>query len=135
MNFPLNLLNKAGFSIIHLNRRNIWYYITLKSFIHFFKEDEVWLAYNIPLDVYGYGYTIEEARNSFYVCLEEFFDYSYKKNILEKNLKDCYWKKIKNNYFHFNISNLNNYEFLESIDKEISVSKKLTKTYVSPTHS
>lgn len=56
-----------------------------------FKEDEVTIIYSPALDVTGYGYNHNEARNSFTEALKEFLVFSKTKKTLNKVLSDLGW--------------------------------------------
>ena len=58
-----------------------------------FKEENVYYLYTPALDVYGYGYTKTEAKDSFEICIEEFFKYTIENGTLVKVLtEDLGWK-------------------------------------------
>ena len=59
--------------------------------IFLFKEDENYIAYSPALDLSGYGKTEEEARNSFNIVLNEYFDYSISEGTLYQDLKTHGW--------------------------------------------
>ena len=52
--------------------------------------------YAPALDLYGYGYTQEEAKKSFHIHLEEFIDYTIKNKTLHKELERLGWQLKKN---------------------------------------
>ncbi|SRR5680860_922046 len=56
-----------------------------------FEEDNVTIIYSPALDLSGYGYSKEEAKESFYEALHEFFRYTSNKRTLDKVLKDLGW--------------------------------------------
>ena len=56
-----------------------------------FNEEDVIIVYSPALDLSGYGYTKEEAKNSFTESLHEFFRYTHNKNTLDQVLKDLGW--------------------------------------------
>ena len=56
-----------------------------------FEEDNVTFIYSPALDLSGYGYNQEEAKQSFTEALNEFFRYTNNKNSLDKVLKDLGW--------------------------------------------
>lgn len=57
-----------------------------------FEEENVTIVYSPALDLSGYGYSPEEAKQSFSEALQEFFRYTNNKNTLDKVLKDLGWK-------------------------------------------
>lgn len=56
-----------------------------------FVEENVTIVYSPALDLSGYGYSQEEAKQSFSEALNEFFRYTSNKNTLDKVLKDLGW--------------------------------------------
>jgi len=64
-----------------------------------FKDTGNYIIYAPALEVYGYGKTIQEAKDSFAVCLEEFIDYTIAKGTFIPELKRLGWtiKGNKNN--------------------------------------
>jgi hypothetical protein len=56
-----------------------------------FEEGNVTIVYSPALDLSGYGYSPEEAKQSFSEALQEFFRYTNNKNTLDKVLKDLGW--------------------------------------------
>nr|DAK03402.1 MAG TPA: antitoxin [Caudoviricetes sp.] len=57
-----------------------------------FEDNGAKIVYCPALNVYGYGLTDQEARESFEYCLEEFFDYTVKKKTLIKELESLGWE-------------------------------------------
>ena len=66
------------------------YFVSL-SLIEF-KEDDVTIVYSPALDLSGYGYSSEEAKNPFNIALHEFLRYTSNKNTVNDILKDLGWK-------------------------------------------
>lgn len=56
-----------------------------------FAEDNVRIIYSPALDLSGYDYSQEEAKQSFTEALHEFFRYTNNKNTLDKVLKELGW--------------------------------------------
>lgn len=56
-----------------------------------FEEENVTIVYSPALDLSGYGYSQEEAKQSFSEALNEFFRYTNNKNTLDKVLKSLGW--------------------------------------------
>lgn len=56
-----------------------------------FKEDDVTIIYSPALDITGYGYSVEQAQESFEITLEEFVRYTHTNNTLEKALLELGW--------------------------------------------
>lgn len=61
--------------------------------VNFIDEDGIHFIHAPNLDLTGYGYNENEARESFEIVLEEFFDYTLKNKTLDKVLKKHGWKK------------------------------------------
>ena len=59
-----------------------------------FQEDQVTIIYSPALDLSGYGYNLQEARNSFSEALQEFFRYTSNKKTTDKILEDLGWSII-----------------------------------------
>jgi hypothetical protein len=59
--------------------------------IHFKDEAEVHFIYSPHLDLTGYGNSIEDAKYSFEIALEDFIDYTLKKKTMGKVLKSLGW--------------------------------------------
>jgi hypothetical protein len=57
-----------------------------------FKDNDCYVLYAPALEVYGYGKTVEESKNSFITCLEEFINYTLSKGTLTAELKRLGWK-------------------------------------------
>ena len=51
------------------------------------KEDDNFIYYSPVFDLSGYGWTEEEAKESFNVALSEFFKYAMKKKTIDSELK------------------------------------------------
>ena len=60
-----------------------------------FQEDGVFFYYTPALDLTGYGKTVDEAKESFSITLEQFLTYSTNKNTLFNELKKLGWKVSK----------------------------------------
>lgn len=56
-----------------------------------FQEDDVTIIYSPALDLSGYGYSQEEAKNSFSIALHEFFRYTTNKKTIDRVLRDLGW--------------------------------------------
>ncbi|MBU1372366.1 MAG: hypothetical protein KKG25_00860 [Bacteroidetes bacterium] len=56
-----------------------------------FEEENVTIIYSPALDLSGYGYNQDEARNSFSEALKEFFRYTNNKNTLYQVLENLGW--------------------------------------------
>ena len=60
--------------------------------IHFQDEHNVHIIYSPHLDLSGYGDTLETAKTSFGVALEDFVEYTVNKKTLGKVLSELGWK-------------------------------------------
>jgi len=59
---------------------------------HFEDENKVHFVYSPHLDLTGYGNSLEEAKKSFEISLEDFIDYTVKKKTIGKVLTDLGWE-------------------------------------------
>ena len=75
-----------------------------------FKENDVTIVYSPALDLSGYGYSTEEAKNSFNIVLVEFLRYTHNKKTFEDEIKKLGWK-IK--------GKKNNHKFLPPLNSEL----------------
>ncbi len=66
--------------------------VVVKLDVYFFKEDETVIAYSPALDICGYGYTEEEAKESFHVVVCEYLDYGLSHKTLISDLRSHGWK-------------------------------------------
>ncbi len=78
----------------YIKNQNGW--IDARLDVFYFKKDGVFYAYSPALDVVGYGYNEEEAKDSFMVVLEDFFEFGIKKQTLEQDLTEHGWGKERN---------------------------------------
>ena len=81
------LLLKASLGNLPKKRR-----IEVNALIVAFVEDSLYYYYAPQLDVYGYGRTETEAKESFEITLHEFFRYTLNKGTLQNELKRLGWK-------------------------------------------
>ena len=56
-----------------------------------FNENDVTIVYSPALDISGYGYNSDEAKNSFNIALHEFFQYTNNKKTFDKVLIELGW--------------------------------------------
>jgi len=56
-----------------------------------FNEDDVTIIYSPALNLSGYGYSPDEAKNSFNIALHEFLRYTNNKKTFDKVLKELGW--------------------------------------------
>lgn len=79
-------------SAIEVRNNSIYAKILL---FHFSDDQNVHFIYSPQLDLTGYGYSQEEAKQSFEVVFEDFVDYTMKKGTLGSVLKKLGWKQQK----------------------------------------
>ncbi|MBP5172948.1 MAG: hypothetical protein J6037_04495 [Bacteroidales bacterium] len=63
--------------------------------VFIYENDGFMVAYAPALDLMGYGKTIEAAKKSFEVVIEDFFDFSFKNATLEEYLMKHGWTPRK----------------------------------------
>ena len=56
-----------------------------------FNENDVTIVYSPALNISGYGYNSDEAKNSFNIALHEFFQYTNNKKTFDKVLRELGW--------------------------------------------
>lgn len=61
--------------------------------VYIYENDGFMVAYAPSLDLMGYGKTVEAAKASFEVVVEDFFETTIKKNTLAAYLKGHGWTK------------------------------------------
>ncbi|MEO8150348.1 MAG: hypothetical protein ABI723_22130 [Bacteroidia bacterium] len=57
-----------------------------------YEENGLQVIYAPSIDLFGYGKTLAEARNSFTITMEEFISYTTRKKTFEKVLTGLGWK-------------------------------------------
>ncbi len=62
--------------------------------IHFEDENNIQFIYSPHLDLTGYGESLNNARNSFEIALEDFVDYTLKKKTIGKVLSGLGWEIV-----------------------------------------
>lgn len=60
--------------------------------IHFQDENKIHFIFSPHLDLTGYGHTLEEAKESFNIVLDDFISYTINKKTISKVLLDLGWK-------------------------------------------
>lgn len=55
------------------------------------KQDNIFFIFAPAFDITGYGNSFSEASDSFKISLEEFIDYTHKKNTFFDELEDLGW--------------------------------------------
>ncbi len=69
--------------------------VEAKLDVYIYKNDGFQIAYSPALDLMGYGKTIKDAKASFEVVIEDFFDFSIKHGTLDEYLKKHAWAAKK----------------------------------------
>ncbi len=86
-----------------------------------YEDDSIHYVYSPAFDLIGYGYSQEEARQSWELVLQEYFTYTLNKNTLIKDLQSRGWIVRKGNkYFTpptFSWLLKNNHDLTEVYDK------------------
>lgn len=72
-----------------------------------YQEDGVEVIYSPTLDLFGYGKTEEEAKDSFEVTLQEFVRYTTNKKTLQAELQRLGWKITGRNKRNVSAPDLN----------------------------
>ena len=85
-----NLRLKASLGNLPKNKR-----VDVNVLIVTFIEDSLFYYYAPQLDVYGYGQTETESKESFEITLHEFFRFTLNKGTLQDELKRLGWKLQK----------------------------------------
>ena len=67
--------------------------------VFIYEKDKLTFAYAPALDLIGYGHSEEEAKQSFEVVVEDYFEFGIKRNTLEKDLEAHGWIKEKKTEF------------------------------------
>src|SRR5438876_11696203 len=83
---------KASLGSLPKNKR-----VDVNVLVVTFIEDSLYYYYAPQLDVYGYGQTETEAKESFEITLHEFFRYTLNKRTLHDELMRMVWKVQKKN--------------------------------------
>ena len=63
-----------------------------------YEENRLQVIYAPSIDLFGYGKSMEEAKQSFNIALEEFIRYTTRKKTLATVLKQLGWVKKKKEY-------------------------------------
>lgn len=61
--------------------------------VYMYMNDDCIIAYAPALDLMGYGKTVDEAKSSFEIVLQDFFEFSFKNNTFEKYLLKHGWTR------------------------------------------
>lgn len=61
--------------------------------VFIYENDGFQIAYAPALDLMGYGKTVEDAKASFEVVIEDFFDFGIQRKTLDTYLKEHGWTK------------------------------------------
>lgn len=120
-------------------RANFTINTTLSVFL--FEENALYFCYCAPLDLYGYGKTKEQAKQSFEISLAEFLRYTANKGTLTKELKRLGWKilRLKKKSPKYEAPNfmdlVNKNEDLNRIMTEIPLVQKYNQTVQLPAYA
>ena len=69
--------------------------VEAKLDVYIYKNDGFQIAYSPALDLMGYGKTIKDAKASFEVVIEDFFEFSIKNGTLNEYLMKHAWVATK----------------------------------------
>ena len=69
--------------------------ITVSLPVIFYKEENIHYAYCAALDLFGYGYSEEEARKSFEITVQMTLETAVEKGTLSALLASCGWQENK----------------------------------------
>ncbi len=92
MHFVFDTNNGPMTKEVHATWSNNKSEITLKLPYIIFEEDGFHILYCPPLDLSGYGSTEKNARDSFKIELDEYFNYTLNKGTLIADLEKLGWK-------------------------------------------
>lgn len=68
--------------------------------VFFYENDGFMIAFAPALDLMGYGKTVDDAKASFEIVIEDFFEYSLENNTLIKYLEKMGWtRQVKRSAF------------------------------------
>lgn len=67
--------------------------VEAKLDVFIYENDGFMVAYAPSLDLMGYGKTVEDAKASFEIVVEDFFETTIKMNTLTRYLKEHGWTK------------------------------------------
>lgn len=72
--------------------RNTTSGMSIKLDVYIFSEDNTVIAYSPALDLCGYGYTDEEAKESFHIAVSEYLNFGLTHKTLVADLRSHGWK-------------------------------------------
>lgn len=72
--------------------RNTTSGMSIKLDVYIFSEDNTVIAYSPALDLCGYGYTYEEAKESFHIAVSEYLNFGLTHKTLVADLRSHGWK-------------------------------------------
>ena len=110
--------------------------IEINLFVVLFEDSGSHVAYCPALNIYGYGNSEIEAKDSFEVCLKEFFEYTINKKTLLAELKSLGWNVKREKKFKApNFSDLlaSNKELRKIMDTKDF--RKISEPFVIPAFS
>jgi hypothetical protein len=101
----------------------------------FFHEDDIYYALAPALDLYGYGKSDQEAKDSFGVVLREYLDFGVRNQTLVKDLEEHGWYVSRKGALHlqppaFDDLIAKNHELGERMKRSI-VATSLAQMHVS----
>ncbi len=64
-------------------------------------QEGITYAYAPALDLTGYGTDVQEAKSSFEIVIEDYFEYGIKRNTLKPDLLAHGWKSVDETDFSF----------------------------------
>jgi hypothetical protein len=82
---------------VSLFRKGNKHQINIEVEVIEYQDKNLFYAYTPSLSLVGYGNTVEEARKSWEVVLEEYFRYTTNKQTLVQDLENHGWQVSKNN--------------------------------------
>ena len=80
-------MNTDSYIRVHKNK------IEARLDVFIYENDGFKIAYAPALDLMGYGKTVQEAKDSFEVVVEDFFETTIKRNTLSTYLESHGWNK------------------------------------------
>lgn len=66
--------------------------MSVKLDVYIFTEDNTVIAYSPALDLCGYGYNDEDAKESFHIAVTEYLDFGLSHKTLVADLRSHGWK-------------------------------------------
>ncbi|MBR5075300.1 MAG: hypothetical protein IKX26_08790 [Bacteroidales bacterium] len=63
--------------------------------VYIFANDGCEIAYSPALDIFGYGKTVKEAKDSFSIVIKDFFESCIRRKTLDEYLLSKHWTRKK----------------------------------------